>query len=88
VAAHTFLIPVLRRQKQVISKFKDNLVYRVSSRIVRGTQKNPASKNQKGKKPKTKKQQQQKKKTKTKPNQNKNNLNFSTLLLKKEKKKH
>jgi hypothetical protein len=52
---------------------KANLVYKVSSRIARATQRNPVSKNQK--KPKqTNKQtntKKQKKKTKTKTKQNK-----------------
>lgn len=41
----TPLIPVLWRQRQMISKFKVTLIYRVSSRTARGTQRNPVSKN-------------------------------------------
>jgi hypothetical protein len=43
------LIPALGRQRQAISEFKASLVYRVSSRTARATQRNPVSK-----KPKTK----------------------------------
>jgi hypothetical protein len=44
----TPLIPVLRRQRRgrQISEFEANLVYRMSSRIARVTQRNPDSKNQ------------------------------------------
>jgi hypothetical protein len=38
------LIPALRRQ---ISEFEASLVYRVSSRTARATQRNPVSKNKK-----------------------------------------
>jgi hypothetical protein len=38
-----------------ISEFVDSLVYRVSSRTARATQRNPVSKNQRKKKRKTKK---------------------------------
>ena len=42
------MIPALRRLKQVdLCKFKASLVYRVSSRIVRATQRNPVLKEQK-----------------------------------------
>lgn len=45
----TPLIPVLRGQRQVdLYKFKASLVYRMSSRIVTVTQKNPVSKNRGG----------------------------------------
>jgi hypothetical protein len=43
----TPLIPALRRQSQVISEFEASLVYRVSSRTSRATQRNPVLKNQK-----------------------------------------
>jgi Sec-independent protein translocase protein TatA len=52
-----------------ISEFKASLVYKVSSRTARATQRNPVSKNQKKKKKKTnkkQKQKQQKKKNKEK----------------------
>jgi hypothetical protein len=40
------LIPALGRQRQAdLCEFKDNLVYRISSRIVRATQRNPVFKN-------------------------------------------
>ena len=40
------LIPALRRQREVdISEFEASLVYRVSSRTARATQRNPVSKN-------------------------------------------
>jgi hypothetical protein len=42
----TPLIPALRRQRQAISEFEDSLVYRVSSRTARATQRIPVSKNQ------------------------------------------
>ena len=42
---HTPLIPVLGRQRQWISEFKASLVYKVSSKTVRATQRNPVSKN-------------------------------------------
>jgi hypothetical protein len=42
----TPLIPALGRQRQVISEFEASLVYRVSSRTARATQRNPVSKNQ------------------------------------------
>ena len=35
------LIPALGRQRQVISEFEASLVYRVSSRTARATQRNP-----------------------------------------------
>ena len=41
---HTPLIPV--RQRQQISEYKASLVYRVSSRTARATQRNPVLKNQ------------------------------------------
>jgi hypothetical protein len=41
-----------------ISEFKASLVYRVSSRTARATQRNPVSENQKPKNQKTKKQAQ------------------------------
>jgi hypothetical protein len=41
------LIPVLGRQRQGISEFKVSLVYRVSFRTARATQRNPVSKKQK-----------------------------------------
>jgi hypothetical protein len=53
------LIPVLWRQRQrqgqAISEFEASLVYRVSSRTARATQRNPVSKNQKEKKKKERK---------------------------------
>jgi hypothetical protein len=42
----TPLIPALGRQRQAISEFEASLVYRVSSRTARATQRNPVSKNQ------------------------------------------
>jgi hypothetical protein len=39
-----------RRQRQVDFEFEASLVYRVSSRTARATQRNPVSKNQRGKK--------------------------------------
>jgi hypothetical protein len=43
---HTPLIPALGSQRRGISEFEASLVYRVSSRIARATQRNPVSKNQ------------------------------------------
>ena len=40
------LIPALGRQRQVNFEFKASLVYRVSFRKARATQRNPVSKNQ------------------------------------------
>ena len=48
----TPLIPALGRQRQVNSEFKASLVYKVSSRTARATQRNSVSKNQKKKKKK------------------------------------
>jgi hypothetical protein len=46
------LIPALRRKSRWISEFEASLVYKVSSRTARATQRNPVSKNQKKRKPK------------------------------------
>jgi hypothetical protein len=55
-----------------ISEFEASLVYRVSSRTARATQRNPVSKHQKPKKQKTKQKQKQKQKqNKTKTNKTK-----------------
>jgi hypothetical protein len=43
---HTPLIPAFWRQRQAISEFEASLVYKVSSRTARATQRNPVSKNQ------------------------------------------
>jgi hypothetical protein len=40
---HTPLIPALRRQRQWISEFKASLVYKVSYKTARATQRNPVS---------------------------------------------
>ena len=43
---HTPLIPVLGRQRQTdLSEFKASLIYRVSSRTSKATQRNPVLKN-------------------------------------------
>jgi hypothetical protein len=47
-----------------ISEFEASLVYRVSSRTVRATQRSPVSKNQKKKKKKEKKRKEKKRKEK------------------------
>jgi hypothetical protein len=52
---NTYLVPALGGRGRQISEFEDNLVYKVSSRTVRATQRNPVSKKQK-----TKKQNKQK----------------------------
>jgi hypothetical protein len=54
------LIPALGRQRQRISEFKASLVYKVSSRTARATQKNPVSKKTKKKKEKRKKKKEKK----------------------------
>jgi hypothetical protein len=41
---HTPLIPALVRQRQRISEFEASLIYRVSFRTARTTQRNPVSK--------------------------------------------
>jgi hypothetical protein len=46
---HTPLIPALGRQRQAISEFEASLVYRVSPRTSRATQRNPVSKKKKKK---------------------------------------
>ena len=57
---NTYLVPALGGRGRQISEFEDNLVYKVSSRTVRATQRNPVSKNK-----------QTKNKTKTKNKTNK-----------------
>ena len=52
------MIPALGRQRQ--ADFEASLVYRVSSRTARATQRNPDSKNQKKKKKKKKKKEKEK----------------------------
>jgi hypothetical protein len=47
--AHTSLIPALGRQRQADSEFQASLVYRVSSRTARATQRSPVSKKTKNK---------------------------------------
>jgi hypothetical protein len=42
----TLLIPALGRRGKQISEFETSLIYRVSSRTARATQRNPVSKNQ------------------------------------------
>jgi hypothetical protein len=49
------LIPAFGGRGRQISEFVASLVYRVSSRTARATQRNPVSKNQKKKKKKKKK---------------------------------
>jgi hypothetical protein len=56
---HTPLIPALGRQRQArISEFKASLVFTVSSRTARATQRNPVSKNKKQTKKKKKKEEE------------------------------
>jgi hypothetical protein len=50
------LIPALGRQRQRISEFEASLVYRVSFRTARATQRNPVSRNKTKQKTKTNKQ--------------------------------
>jgi hypothetical protein len=64
------LILALGRQRQRISEFKASLVYKVSSRTAKATQRNPVSKNQKTKK-QNKQTNKQKKKTKKTPQEDK-----------------
>jgi hypothetical protein len=56
---HMPLIPALGSRGRWISEFNTSLVYRVSSRIARGIQRNPVSKNQKKKKKKEKRDDRQ-----------------------------
>jgi hypothetical protein len=82
---HTPLIQVLGRQRQAISEFETSLVYKMSSRTARATQRNPVSKNQK---PKTKNQKNNnKKETNKTPNQcmSITDLQYSTCILVKNK---
>ena len=68
VVVHT-LIPVLGRQKQAdLCEFKASLVYRVSSRTVKATQRSPVLKN---KTKQTNKQKNQTKQMKTSTTTNK-----------------
>ena len=63
---YTPLILALQRQRQVdLCKFKASLIYRVSSRRARGTQRNPVLKNQ----------NKMKRKTSTKNNDKKEQIN-------------
>jgi hypothetical protein len=64
----TPLIPALGRQSRQISEFEASLVYKVSSRTTRATQRNPVSKD---KTTTTKKKKTKKTKKNPKPNQNK-----------------
>jgi hypothetical protein len=59
--AHTFNPSTWEAEAGKISEFKASLVYRVSSRTARATQRNPVSNNNNNKKNKTKQQQQKKK---------------------------
>jgi hypothetical protein len=65
VVAHTFKSQHLEGRGRRISEFEASLVYRVSSRTARATQRNPVSKNQKKKK-KRKKEKRNKNKIKRK----------------------
>jgi hypothetical protein len=56
-----------------ISEFEASLVYRLSPRIARATQRNPVSKNQKNKQ--TNKQKKQTKKKKKKPHEYRKKIN-------------
>ena len=57
---HTPLIPALRRQRQVgLYEFKASLVYRISSRIARATQRTLSQKKKKKRKEKEKKERYQ-----------------------------
>jgi hypothetical protein len=55
-------IPALERQRQGISEFEASLVYRVSSRTARTTQRNPVSEKKKKKKKERKKRKKERKK--------------------------
>ena len=65
------LIPALGRQRKQISEFEASLVYRMSSRTARATQRNPVSKNLKKKK-KTKQKTQKAKQTNKNKKEKKN----------------
>jgi hypothetical protein len=70
VVAHAFDLSSWGGRGRWISEFQVNLVYKVSSRTARATQRNPVSKNQKNKNKNKNKKTKTKTKTK-KPNQNK-----------------
>jgi hypothetical protein len=53
VVAHTFDPSAWKAESRWISEFKASLVYKVSSRTARATQRNPVSKKNKRKKEKT-----------------------------------
>jgi len=44
---HRLLIPVLGRQRQATSEFEASLVYRVSSRTIKATERDPVLKRKK-----------------------------------------
>ena len=61
------LVPVLWTQRQAdLCESEASLVYRVSSRIARATQRNPVSKNQKEKKKKERKKEKKRKRERKK----------------------
>jgi hypothetical protein len=62
VVAHVFKSQHLGGKGRQIAEFEDSLVYRVSSRTARATQRNPVSKKKKKKKKKKKPKKNKKKK--------------------------
>jgi hypothetical protein len=68
--AHAFNSQHLRGKGRRISEFEASLVYRVSSRTARATQRNPVSKNKKKNKKKRKKERKKERKEEraSKPN--------------------
>jgi hypothetical protein len=56
------LIPALGRQSSQISEFVDSLIYRVSSRTAKATQRNPVMENQKKKKKRKKEREREREK--------------------------
>jgi hypothetical protein len=71
---HTPLIPALGSRGRQISEFEASLVYKVSSRTAKATQRNPVSKN------KTKQTKQNKTKTKTKKNYSWGSVTFKSFF--------
>jgi hypothetical protein len=74
----TPLILALGRQRRRLSEFESSLVYRVSSRTARATQRNPVSKNKKTKN-KTKQNKQTNKQKTSAENQCENRCHHITL---------
>jgi hypothetical protein len=68
MVTHTFNPSTQGGRGRQISEFEPSLVYKVSSRTVRAIQRNPVSKNQRGKKKEKKKRRKKEKKEDTQTN--------------------